>query len=863
MAGRSEEQAYLAEVIALPEHVGVVVAGSAGVGKTRLVREVAEAAGDCHFEFVTATQSARALPFGAFAHLLPEELGSSDRVDLLPVIARHLVIRAHGKPLVLAVDDIHLLDDPSAALVHHVATSRLATMLLTLRSGEVAPDAVTALYRDGVVPRLELQAISRAEFNGLVEGVLGSSVEIRTLNRLWEATKGNVLFVRELIGDALDADALRLDHGIWRWSGALGVAPRLRETVAARLGHITDAERRILEQLAVGEPLSLESVQRLNPGVSVSHLERKALLTLQRGGRQAELRLAHPLFSEALLAAMPSSLFREINHDLAVELSRATDKEPLDPLRLAILFEGAGEEAEPTLLAEAAAMANIRSDHVLAERLARASIDGGGGDTAELELGRAFLGQNRFEEARDVLTPLLNRETSDDFCERVVYVYADAVGFGLGRIGEALEVLELAERAVSNPEIKLHLQCHRAVLLTAAARFTEAAELGALALAAVDNENVRLRSLAGIGFSLILDGRINEALAFTKNAFGSAPRLADQLPEAQLEAVAARCTALFLAGRAAEASELLDGDLGTVARVSPQVLAQVNALRGRFLLFQGKARSACRLLSDAMVTIRESKSYEPSWCAALIAEAHALLGETEEATRAAAEAKGYQGSEIAAFEPDKLRALAWADAQYGHTSSAVEQLSAAAEVAVSLGQRVYELIILDDLLRLGENGVANRILLLADCVDGEWAQAIKAHATAVISGGTGDLELAGEAFGAMGCALVAAELWAKVSEARLREGFRSRAAAAGARSAKFVALCEGARTEPLAWAVDRGTLSRREREIATLAAAGASNAHIAGRLSISVRTVESHLYAAYGKLGVADRSQLSEVLDGS
>src|ERR1700722_10587809 len=226
MVGRTEEASYLLAVIEDPARSGVVVSGSAGVGKTRLVRETIGAARDCHVEFVTATESARSLPFGSFAHLLPEDLETIDRVDLLAVIGRHLVRRAEGKPILLAVDDMHLLDSLSAALVHHVVTSGAATVLLTLRSGEPAPDAVAGLYRDEIVARLELQPISRFEFNELIEAALDGLTESRTLDRMWEVTRGNVLFARQLLDDALGAGTLAQEHGVWRWKGGLGAALR-------------------------------------------------------------------------------------------------------------------------------------------------------------------------------------------------------------------------------------------------------------------------------------------------------------------------------------------------------------------------------------------------------------------------------------------------------------------------------------------------------------------------------------------------------------------------------------------------------------------------------------------------------------
>jgi DNA-binding CsgD family transcriptional regulator len=55
-------------------------------------------------------------------------------------------------------------------------------------------------------------------------------------------------------------------------------------------------------------------------------------------------------------------------------------------------------------------------------------------------------------------------------------------------------------------------------------------------------------------------------------------------------------------------------------------------------------------------------------------------------------------------------------------------------------------------------------------------------------------------------------------------------------------------------------LTRRELQIATLAAAGHSSSEIAGRLHLSARTVDSHLYRTYIKLGVAGRADLAAAL---
>src|SRR5438067_4844537 len=154
LVGRREELAYIDEALADPARAGVVIAGQAGVGKTRLVREATSRLFDRHVEVATATESARLLPFGALSALIPEELGG-DRPDVLSIVGRELVRRADGRPIVLAVDDAHLLDPLSSAFVHHAVTTGLTQALITLRSGESAPDGIVALHRDEVMPRLE------------------------------------------------------------------------------------------------------------------------------------------------------------------------------------------------------------------------------------------------------------------------------------------------------------------------------------------------------------------------------------------------------------------------------------------------------------------------------------------------------------------------------------------------------------------------------------------------------------------------------------------------------------------------------------------------------------------------------------
>jgi hypothetical protein len=93
---REAELSYLAEAMA-GGRAGVVLAGSAGVGKTRLAREAigrAEEAGSAT-TWVVATRAGASVPFGPFAHLLPETLPpTTNRLELLLRIADTLSSRA-------------------------------------------------------------------------------------------------------------------------------------------------------------------------------------------------------------------------------------------------------------------------------------------------------------------------------------------------------------------------------------------------------------------------------------------------------------------------------------------------------------------------------------------------------------------------------------------------------------------------------------------------------------------------------------------------------------------------------------------------------------------------------------------------
>jgi predicted ATPase len=186
----------------------VVLAGAAGVGKTRLAREALAVARQrgALIRWAVATASARALPLGAFAATLG--VVGADPARLVRQASDALLDGAGKAGVVIGVDDAHLLDGLSATLVHQLALRRAAALVVTVRTGETPPDAVTALWKDGHLTRLELQPLSEDETASLVEAKLGGPVDSAAARRLWSTTRGNALYLRQLVDGELEAGRL-------------------------------------------------------------------------------------------------------------------------------------------------------------------------------------------------------------------------------------------------------------------------------------------------------------------------------------------------------------------------------------------------------------------------------------------------------------------------------------------------------------------------------------------------------------------------------------------------------------------------------------------------------------------------------
>lgn len=177
------------------------------------------------------------------------------------------------------------------------------------------------------------------------------------------------------------------------------------------------------------------------------------------------------------------------------------------------------------------------------------------------------------------------------------------------------------------------------------------------------------------------------------------------------------------------------------------------------------------------------------------------------------------------------------------------------------GQVAVAAALLHDAVRLGHADLAAAELTrLARRCDSPLVAARAAHATAAARNAVTGLSDAADTFEGMGAVLLAAEAAAAAGRAARAAGSGRAATALVHRARTLAVRCEGARTPGLFLADSVEPLTAREREVATLAAAGLSSRTIAERLVLSVRTVDNHLQASYAKLGISGRAELNGAL---
>lgn len=854
LTGRDEE--LRGAIGALRTAGGVLLAGPAGVGKTRLAREVLldAAQGGRRGRWITATAAARGIPLGAFSALVTDAKRQTDAALLARVAAT-----ARDRADVLVVDDAHLLDDLSAVVLHGLALERSVDLVVVVRTGEPMPDAVTALWKDGLLERSEVAPLDESGVEPLLRAALGGPLEAVSRRRLHAMTLGNLLWLRHLVHGERMGGRLVEQAGQWRWSGAPEITPALADLIHAGIGQLGPDRWQVLELLAFGEPLDAELLADLSDPVSIAEVTRRGLIATDLAGRGGDLRLAHPLYGEAVRTRTGELHARQLRGRLAGALSRSSSP-AVDPLRRAVLVLDGDGPADPVLLTEAATAAATQGDQALADRLLRGACESGGGFPARLALGMSLAWGSRGAEAERELAEA-NRIAEDDE-QRVRTACGRAIvqlfqGTSADQVRPLLDATERFADTEGGPADEVHAV--QATYAAADNRLRDAVELGAPIL---DAPTASRFAQVWAGYAVLLE---HGAAGRTERIDVLAERLiaaAASSPETaflRFDLAYLRASGLGLAGRldrAAAGSAWLRELPGAYAA------AARDAIDGRLALCRGQVRSAARLLRGSQAGAGSAGGW-PVASETAIALALGMAGDAGGARQALHRAEELRHAGVRIHEPENALARAWASAAEGSIALARKQATDAAELAEASGQYAVEVFARHSGVCLGDPGHVDRLTALAASLDSPRAAAASAHASALAADDPDALLAVSAQLAGYELLLPAADAAAQAAAVFRSRGKAAQAAFAVARAGGLAERCEGARTPALLAGMAPLPISVREREVATLAATGLTNTQISQRLHVSVRTVEGHIYRACSRLGLTDRTALAAVITES
>jgi len=360
-AGRRQQLDRLRAAVAASERHLLAISGDPGIGKTRLLGELARGAhadgaavlyGRCPEEAIAPYQAfAEALrPLAAEPGLAPllgegaPEPGDAAGARLRLFEAVSAALAATPGPVLLALDDLHWADRPSLLLLGHLLRdTRPASLVVvaTYRENELGRGhplarALADLRRDRLVDRVALGGLDGAEAGQLIEGWVGAEATAGRVSAVHDETGGNPFFIEEVLRHLFESGALRATDGHWHLARPvreLGVPESVREVIGRRLDRLGDEAVEVLETAAViGPEFELEVLERAGPlrrDAVLDGLERAADANLIRSvaDRAASWTFTHALIREALHDEL-SGLRRTRLHARVAEALAALGADP-------------------------------------------------------------------------------------------------------------------------------------------------------------------------------------------------------------------------------------------------------------------------------------------------------------------------------------------------------------------------------------------------------------------------------------------------------------------------------------------------------------------------------------------------------
>jgi DNA-binding NarL/FixJ family response regulator len=854
LTGRGEELRMIGEALTDVEHRGVVLAGPAGVGKTRLARAAADAAAQRGWSVrrVAGTATGRAVTLGAFARW-------ADPSDPSPLsLTRNLFggpSEESDAAQLLLVDDAHLLDDLSALIVHQLALHGTVRVIATIRTGEPAPDAITALWKDSLLDRLELQPLSRNESDRLLQTVLDGPVSPECADRMWRLSRGNVLYLHHLVEHERQCGRLVRVDDLWRSTGTASASTSLIELVESQIGAVPDDVGEVVDLVALAEPLDRSLLSKLADPDVIEAAEQRELIRAASDGDA--IYVGHPLYGEIRLGRGGALRLRRLRGRLAGVMAQSPT---VDPLRLGLLWLESDQPPDVEILSVATQIAGSRFDVVLAERLARAALETQANPLTKLQLAWVLFLRENGTEAEAILDTLDVHELAVPGLVDGVMLRAANLLWPARDPAQSADVIEAA-LLVSDERRGASLRAFRAVQHAMAARpATTLTTMDGVDYAGLDNFS-RLFGYSAETIALGDLGRVGAAAA--KAAAGY--RVLDESPQDSFHGTGLaefHAYALLAAGHVVEAHNVSERQHRQYAEWPGMSRSMAEAALGMTALGMGELNAALRHLDAAKGGFGDYGNVSGLFYRfrILYTEALARCGRIHDARVAMEATRGDRHPAYQYVESGYLLASAWVAAGQGRTVDAREITQRATDFARSNGQLAREVWCLQTAAQFGDTSGANRLAELAALVEGPRAGVAARYAKALSDDDAGALDAVSLELQALGDLLAAADAAAQASTSHRRAGRRGSALTSSARARLIAKDCGGAVSPALSAALVPLPFTAREHEVATLLSGGLSNREIASAMAVSVRTVEGHIYLASAKAGVSSRAELSTLV---
>jgi len=858
----------------------LLLTGPAGIGKTWLAKAAianADAAGRPS-KAIFGTTSSHEVPLAALSPFLTGTEGPAEN-GLLLAQAREAIaatLATDGITLLL-VDDAELLDGLSGLVLRQLMDFQGLQVILVTRVAADLPPALRNFADGDNMLTVEVNPLDQTGAAAVLESVLGGQVSARAVERLHRLSVGSPLVLRELVRVALANESLREHRGVWQLDGPLPADAQLAELVSLRLSALDAGRREALELVALSEPLDFDTLLRLSGGRNVEWLEQQGLITIgpadnaagaghagagQVAAGRTDVRLAHPLYAEWLQSALPVSRRRRLAGELVASPASsdplagngAPADAPADPLRIALLRVQAGLATDPMALMSASRAA-MRHDAAAARTLLRAAVAAGGGVPARLALAEA-LALSYPEQTRVLLAELAKEPLPDELAMAVMALSALVTTLA----GDDPTHLLAAAGDVQVAPPPIRLAAAMACLLGGDAR-----EAVALArplavdpqLPGVARWRAALCAVAGMATL----GQLDAAIELSDRILAE---LGDE-PDSGGFDVAALLTAVILAherrGDLQTADEIAREALvrpGTddAARSRPRMLQCM----ARVAMLRGEPTIAARQMREVLSDLGGFDESFAAWNLGLLAVADAMRGRVDLAMQSLAEMDSVP-HDLAVYRPEQELCRADVLACAGDLPGARAAATVAASSAWALDQAPVALMAWNAVARYGDPRAAREgARLAASHVDGPLAPVLASTVEALAESDAGALTDAGDALLLLGFRPLAADAYASAASLCARRGDIAGEIRAAERLAGVLHGGEPI-TVPAASVLSTArTLTARERDVASLAAIGASDIDIAQRLGLSVRTVQTHLAHVYTKTNTHGRRGLAELL---